>query len=724
MKKSKQATQANTFLSAKFFQSLIVGLFHFLVISVPLYFTFNTSELFEFNKMVLTYTITAVVIAAWVARMIVSQKVIFKKTYLDIPILIFLISQLLSVIFSIHPYTSLLGYYSRFHGGLVSIISYTLLYYAFVSNVEKKHLSRFFLSAIGAGIIVSFYAVLEHFGHSFSCLMVDGVNNFGVDCWIQDVKNRVFATFGQPNWLAAYLIMLQPMATVLSFQNYKQKSLKWFFAGSALLFYLTLLFTQSRSGFLGAALGMTITVGILIWKKWQSTEISTFANKNKNSLLLLALGALFISAYWGTPYSPSVSTLLRPPATAPADDSIAAPVANRLDIGGTDSGEIRKIVWQGAIKVWQRYPIFGSGAETFAYSYYQDRPLAHNTVSEWDFLYNKAHNEFLNFLATTGIVGLLSYLALLGYFSWYLLRRIISSKKSDSPTVLLYSALLGGLAALSVSNFFGFSTVMVTVLMYLFFAIPAVVTNNEEEPAVRTKELSSNSYLLLSATGLFCIFFLRVIFQYWSADVAYTKGKAYLDAGYLEQGVEQLNLAIARNSQEATFYDELANQYAAYAVAYAQEGQTAQAQALLVAADEMANVVHQLNPRQLNFYKTRTRVYITLAQIKPEYLETAKQILIDARSLAPTDPKLVYNLGIVEISLNDVDGGISHLQEAVELKPDYESARLQLAIALEGKGNTTEAMEQYQYILEHINPNNTEAQQKIASLSAQLEEKK
>ena len=73
----------------------------------------------------------------------------------------------------------------------------------------------------------------------------------------------------------------------------------------------------------------------------------------------------------------------------------------QLENGGTESGQIRLIVWQGALEIFKHYPIFGSGVETFAYSYFQYKPISHNLVSEWDFLYNKAHNEFLNYLATT-----------------------------------------------------------------------------------------------------------------------------------------------------------------------------------------------------------------------------------------------------------------------------------------------------------------------------------
>jgi putative inorganic carbon (hco3(-)) transporter len=60
---------------------------------------------------------------------------------------------------------------------------------------------------------------------------------------------------------------------------------------------------------------------------------------------------------------------------------------------------------KGAWELTKKYPLFGSGVETFAYSYYNVRPVEHNLVTEWDFLYNKAHNEFLNYAATTGFVG-------------------------------------------------------------------------------------------------------------------------------------------------------------------------------------------------------------------------------------------------------------------------------------------------------------------------------
>ena len=109
---------------------------------------------------------------------------------------------------------------------------------------------------------------------------------------------------------------------------------------------------------------------------------------------------------------------------APSQEiSTGQPAAGAL--GGTDSGQIRLYVWQGALDIWKAYPLFGTGVETFAFAYYQFRPAEHNLTSEWDYLYNKAHNEYLNYLATTGALGLGSYLLFIGVFIFITLRYLL-----------------------------------------------------------------------------------------------------------------------------------------------------------------------------------------------------------------------------------------------------------------------------------------------------------
>ncbi|HNQ16819.1 MAG TPA: O-antigen ligase family protein, partial [Candidatus Woesebacteria bacterium] len=369
----------------------LVSLFHFGALALPLVFAFNTEELFEFNKMIFVYIWAIITALIWLARMIVQKKVLLVKTPFDLPIIGYIVSQLLATLFSIHPYTSLFGYYSRFHGGLVSTLAYVTLFYAFVAtfvgNSQSKKtpflsqpIAHWLLSLVIGSVLASLYALPEHFGYSFSCQLATGA--FNVSCWVQDVQNRVFGSFGQPNWLAAYLILLIPIG--ISSLLFMKKRLVWISLLSiTTLWYCVVLFTKSRSGLLGFGVSLVFLLGwfalAYFTHSWSIKKVAL-----KQILIRFSLiGFLLLTStlYFGTPLTPSITQLLNK-SEAPKVETFGP----ALEAGGTESGEIRKIVWQGAIDVWKRYPFFGSGLETFAYSYYQDRPTTHNLVSEWDFL--------------------------------------------------------------------------------------------------------------------------------------------------------------------------------------------------------------------------------------------------------------------------------------------------------------------------------------------------
>lgn len=700
-------------------QKFVVGLFHFALFTVPLFFMFRTDELFEFNKMILTYGLTTVIVAGWLALMIQQKKIIFRKTPFDVPIFLFLLSQIVSTIFSMHPRTSWLGYYSRFHGGLLSWLSYTSLYYAFVSVVPKKAVRPLLFSAILSSLLVSIYAIFEHFGHSTSCLIISGGKSFGVDCWVQKVQERVFATFGQPNWLAAYLITLLPVTIVTAIETKTGKNgnwQRWFLAVAAVLQFAALLFTRSRSGFLGLVVGLVILVAL-----W---GVSSFKNKDKaknqrNLVITIFLALIATTAWFGTPFTGSISSLWSKQNQAPAAQNTQAAV-NRLEEGGTDSGEIRKIVWQGTIDIWKRYPIFGSGPETFAYSYYQDRPSEHNLVSEWDFLYNKAHNEFLNFLATTGIVGFGTYVLLLTSAFWIGFKIIFSKQKYEKK--ILTASLISGIAAQSVSNFFGFSTVMVTILLFLYFGIIAKIyhdNNDEDEEAAlkEVKEISPWQYGAFTLTALLAMFLLARIFVYWSADVDYSQGKDLIRSGRTEAGVASIASAIDKSPSEALFYDELSSIYASAAVQFAQAGEaTASAQTASTAV-ALSDTTLALNPVHLNFYKTRARVFITLAEIDGVLLTEAENTLLAAIDRSPTDAKLWFNLGVVQNGLGKLADAQENLEKAIDFKPDYGAARIQLGQVYEQNQDYDRALEQYQFVLSNLNPNDERALQAVEKIS-------
>ncbi|MBM3283258.1 O-antigen ligase family protein, partial [Candidatus Gottesmanbacteria bacterium] len=436
----------------QFSQRIIEYSFYLLFFLVPLILTPFNYELFEYNKMMLTYGLTIIISGIWLIKMIIGKEFRIARTPLDLPIILFLASQIISTAFSLDRHVSVWGYYSRFNGGLLSIITYILLYYAFVSNFPKEKTGKLLQAILISGAIVALYGILEHFG-------------IDKDLWVQDVQNRVFSSLGQPNWLAAYLAVLIPTTIGLTlnskfeYLNPKQYHnsdlensglfsvsdfgfliskniglLVYWVIGN--IFYITLLFTKSRSGFLALWISLIIFWLISLFLRFfskiralkspQMQATASICGECNRLIGFFTLGFLAITFFLGAPFQQvsrfTLPELISNRQSLPATQLPTKPLGSSIiDVGITESGTIRRIVWKGAVDVFSHYPIFGSGVETFAFAYYKFRPSEHNMTSEWDFLYNKAHNEYLNFAATTGVFGIGSYLLIvITYIIWFI----------------------------------------------------------------------------------------------------------------------------------------------------------------------------------------------------------------------------------------------------------------------------------------------------------------
>lgn len=645
-------------------------LFKILLFFIPLILFPTTSELFEFNKMVATYILTVLIVSLWVAKMISQRKIIFRRTILDIPLLIFLSTQIISTLISLDPRTSLFGYYSRFNGGLLSSFTYALLYWAWVSNLDAKKTVSSLKFLLMSAVLVSLYGILEHFG-------------IDKNIWVQDVAERVFSTLGQPNWLAAWLVALIPISWAFALKeklDIRNRKL-WIWTLVSLIFFITILFTKSRSGLLGFGAALVIFWGPNLRKKWKKALFL---------ILPLAICALVI----GTPWTRQLPS---------------SPQGTSLETGGTESGKIREIVWKGALEIWKHYPLFGSGVETFAYSYYNFRPIEHNLVSEWDFLYNKAHNEYLNFMATTGTLGIVSYLALI-IFSLLL----IFKSKSDFKF-----AFLGGYGALLVTNFFGFSVVPTSLLFFLFPAFAVTLSQGRSEGKVQSMQMAKSNNeqkillaILLIVTG----YLLIVIARYWYADLLYAKGKALNDQGTFVNGRQELVKAVSFSPREPVFWDELSQSSTGIAVSLQEAAEKQKAQEFADVAIKESQKATGLSPKNVNLKRNRATLFIKLSALDAHYLTKAIEAINEAIDLAPTDAKLVYNLGLTYLRTGNTDKALESFEKAIAMKPNYRDARLALALVFIDKGQKPQAKEELNYILKRIDPNDELVKQQLDGL--------
>jgi hypothetical protein len=244
-------------LSVKF-NNAFVFLYSLLLGVTPLLMYHKTSEIFEFNKMLFIYLITLVIFCLWLVRMIIYRKIIFRNTTLTIPLLLFLASQIASTYFSIDRHTSIYGYYGRFNGGLISIISYIMLYFGLVSNIDIENIYQrilFFIKvSLTSSLVVMLWGIPGKFGFDLSCKLFTG--SLKTACWTNEFQPtiRMFSTLGQPNWLGIYLVINMLFAIHLLLSRHIRKT--WLLYIYLFLSSISIMFTQSRSAFLALGCGL------------------------------------------------------------------------------------------------------------------------------------------------------------------------------------------------------------------------------------------------------------------------------------------------------------------------------------------------------------------------------------------------------------------------------------------------------------------------------------
>ena len=86
-----------------------------------------------------------------------------------------------------------------------------------------------------------------------------------------------------------------------------------------------------------------------------------------------------------------------------------------------------------------------------------------------------------------------------------------------------------------------------------------------------------------------------------------------------------------------------------------------------------------MNQYHTNYYKSRAKVGLYLSVIDATYYQDVVTTLLKVSQLAPTDAKIIYNLGIIYSTIGKNEEARVAFQKAIDLKPDYEEARDKLA---------------------------------------------
>ncbi len=644
--------------------------FYLIFFATPLIFEFKTRELFEFPKMIFIYFFAAILTYGY---FLFRGGALPKPPALLKPFLILLGSQSLSTLFSSHLYTSVWGYYGRFNSGLISYISFFLIFLVLSQVINYYRKKVVIMGLLSGGLLVSFYAILQNFG-------------LEKDFWVQDSQARAFSSLGQPNWLSAYLLMLLPLSLYFYLEAKTALSKTGYFL-LTLIIYFGFWTTYSLSGFLGF-----IFICLLM-----ATFSGSFLNSKKTRVAVILGSFLLISilrpgifgakieSFFKT-LKPKISLRIESQILAATKDKQPDPkVAPGQSQKGIDTGDIRLVVWQGALDLWRstyKNFLIGAGPETFAYNFLPFRPKELNQTTEWDFLYNKAHNYYLDVVTGSGFLGLAAFL----FFSFTVVKtwrgqkfrpgRDLEVRGSRVNDFLFY-----GWAGTFVTNFFGWPTV---ILSLLFFTFPILMEGDQEaeggNPETFSDRKLSRTVMVLSLVPFSLILWL--VTNIFLADVSFSQGQARLRQGNPNEAAVAFKEAVSLNFWEPAYHKELSYALAQKAVLGQRQRNSTEEE-----AGREAEVAYKLNPHNSLTLKSIVRNYYLLANLDPKYKGVLKNLAGQIVSLSPTDPQGYYEAALIYSYLEDPKTSLKLTRKALDLKSDYPEAQELLQKLEKNKGN-------------------------------------
>ncbi len=450
------------------------------VVAVPLFFNIYTARTFEPDKITLLRSIVSIMILAWIVLVVeqgsgnsdsapIPLTARFRrwlKIPLFLPTVMLVLVYIISTIFSISPKVSLWGSYQRLQG-TYSALSYIVVFALMAGHLRaREQVDRLITTVIVTSVPVSLYGIVQRYG-------LDPLP------WAGDVTTRVASNMGNAIFVASYLTMIIPLTFSRLIESMtaiiKEKEASWGHTVLAAIYIfvlaiqlITVVFSQSRGPMLGI-LGSFFIMGLLLLLllRYLNTDPSHLSLKEIGLAVVFAiplgitggLGGVVMSALnkgwrwlwlsWIGVAAMAIGFVvtlnLNLPYLAPYLDPVRQmPYVSRLSQvmeteGG--SGKVRILIWDAAMDLIEPHeplgieeddisvedkfnlirPLVGYGPESMfnAFAYVYPPGLAH--VEARGSSADRSHNETMDSLVITGILGFIAFYYVMISLFYYIL---------------------------------------------------------------------------------------------------------------------------------------------------------------------------------------------------------------------------------------------------------------------------------------------------------------
>lgn len=621
------------------FVGLGAVLFLPLVVSDGMFFPFITGKNFGFR------IIVEITLAAWILLALYEPQYRPRFSWLLPSVGALLAVMLLANLFGEYSPRSFWSNYERMDGyvTLVHFAAYFLVLGSMLSHKTTNLFGRsvntwyvFMLTALGAALLVSITAFQQLAG------LVENTR----DGW------RINGTLGNAAYMAIYMLFNVFVSLWVALHS----RVTWLRVTSLLLagmFVFLLVQTGTRGTILGLAGGTFLGALYIAIFNTQYPLIRKMA-VGAVVAVIVAAGSL---------------TLFRD--SAFVNDSIILKRATAINMTELN---LRMTIWGVGLDGVAERPLLGWGQGNFNYvfnTYYE--PNIAGRAEEW---YDRAHNIFVDWLVTGGVLGLVAYLSIWCIAAYYVL--VVPHRKRESVPVFTVTE-RGLLLAIFAGYFIHNLVVFDNIVSYIFFAVILAMVHARVSENKSPWPAQQYQPAVISNIATPAIIVVAVLVVYVVNVPSMQAARDLIDGYRTNDPVARLEAFETAFSREGFAFQELTEQLVQQALNMSSDANVPAEvrQAYLDAAEVRIQELLAEKPGDARVYVFAASYYRTIQQF-----ERAREYGDLAIEYTPEKATVYLDRGFIEYLATDYEEMLRFFKMGYDLNPANPNAQVTYAAGL------------------------------------------
>ena len=525
--------------------------------------------------------------------------------------------------------------------GIFTVIHLFLFYVLLRAFFKEKEYKIFFHVSFVTSLLVSIYGIIQKYPDFFGIYVFEAG------------ASRIPSTLGNPTYVAIYLLFNITFALYYFLKS--KTNIRYFYAIVILIDFIAFSLTDIRGAYLGLILGVGFSSILYLFLGHSRRLKIGVASILSIGIIVIGLSFIFkeTSVVRSLPILDRVSTI-------------------SLTAGTTQT---RFIGWSAALNGFKQDPFTGVGMENYNIVFDKYFPAQYYELARTETYFDRAHNQFLNILAESGIFALLVYLCFPLFIAYYLIYGY-RKEKFNLNELLIFSAL--GIAYF-VHLFFVFDDIN-SFLFFVAFLGVIEFTYYKDKLLKQTEDIKKiNSLIIIVSIVLIPVLVYSIFaFNFKTLQVAKISASAFSSSKVPSEAISYYDKSLSLGLIAS---DNIVIAYADYLVSLSDNEEEIKANAqelrsVLIAIDKAKRALEKEIQKKPNDTLLHMKLgYLNNAHYifdnNIEHLQESIKELKTSIELSPERLQVYYILGESLILDNQNKEAIDVLERAVELNPNF-----------------------------------------------------